>query len=376
MRLGINGWRLAATRTGVGRYLSSLIRHWRRGASRVFDRITLYTQSALPADTVVPDGVDVCVLGPAMRLIAWENLRLGPSTRDEVLFCPSYTRPIVVHGRPVVATHDVVYCAHPELFPASQRWFYTPAYRWSARHAALVIADTEAVKADIVRFFGVDAGRIRVTYLAPAECFRPLGGDAVRGRVRANGLALDEPFFLSVGKMTGRRRPLVMVEAFARLVRRTSLPHHLVIVGPRETGAAAEALAAGLGIGARVHLAGFLDDEDVNRLYNAADALVMPSMYETGSLPVVEAQAAGLPVICVRNPGMSEITGDVARFFDRLSPDALADPMIELAEDDRLRASLSARGLEHVRRFSWARCAADTMAVLEEAAALGRPALR
>jgi glycosyltransferase involved in cell wall biosynthesis len=369
MRLGINGWRLAGTRTGVGRYLSSLVAHWHAGASRVFSGITLYTPSPLPAGMALPNGMDVRVLRPAARMLFWENLRFGPAARDAVLFCPSYTRPIVVRGRPVVATHDAVYCVHPELFPVSQRWFYTPAYRWSARHAALVIADTEAVKADIVRFFGVDAGRVRVTYLAPAECFRPLGDGAARGRVRVRGLQLDEPFLLSVGKMTGRRRPLVMIEAFARLVQRTRLPHHLVIVGPRAAGAAAEALAAQLGIGARVHLAGFLDDEDVNRLYNAADALVMPSMYETGSLPVVEAQAAGLPVVCVQNPGMSEITGDAARFFDELTPEALTGAMIELAEDDGLRASLRTRGLENVRRFSWARCAADTMTVLEEAAA-------
>ncbi len=114
----------------------------------------------------------------------------------------------------------------------------------------------------------------------------------------------------------------------------------------------------------------YLSDEKINLLYNAAQALVMPSVYETVSLPVMEAQAVGTPVICIDTGGMREVTGGAALFVKTLEPELLAEAMTAMAGDASLRSRLRDAGLQNAARFSWERCAQETLAVLAEAANL------
>ena len=101
-----------------------------------------------------------------------------------------------------------------------------------------------------------------------------------------------------------------------------------------------DAISAQLGIGDSVRYCEYLVDEQINLLYNAAQALVMPSVYETVSLPVMEAQAVGTPVICIDTGGMREITGGAALFVSQLEPELLARAMTEMAGSAELRTRL------------------------------------
>jgi glycosyltransferase involved in cell wall biosynthesis len=369
MRLGINGWRLCAPHTGVARYLVNVIRHWTPATTSRFTAITLYTPRPLDRTQVpLPPNIRERVLGPDLPMLVWENARLGPAAGDDVLFCPSFSRPLLARGRTVVATHDVVYHVRPELFPASVRLFYRRLYDWSDRHAALVITDGEAVKRDIVRHCRVPAEKVRVTYLAPAACFAPLADRRTAEPARIRFVGADVPFFLFVGKMSGRRSLPPLLEAFARFRQQTGLPHRLLLVGLNPHQLDLGALTARLGIDDAVRYSGYVEDEDLNRLYNAAQGFVMPSVYETTSLPVMEAQATGAPVICIDGDGLREITAGAAIMIERLDPALLAEAMARLAGDAALRDRLRAEGLASAARFSWARCAAETMAILEEAA--------
>ena len=334
-----------------------------------FSRITLYTPHPIDRQQIpLPASIDEQVLASDWPMLVWENLRLGPASRDDVLFCPSFSRPLLARGRSVVATHDAVYHVRPDMFPLSVRLFYRRLYDWSDRHATLIITDAEAVKRDIVHFCGVPAGKIRVTYLAPAECFGLVKDRAELDRVRRQYVGSNTPFFLFVGKMSGRRSLPHLLDAFAQFKRRTGSGHRLLLVGLNPNQLDVRGLTRERNIEADVKSSGYVDDEELNRLYNAALSFVMPSVYETSSLPVMEAQATGLPVICIENPGMTEITGNAALRIPRLESSLLCDAMVRLAEDASLRGELSAQGLRNAARFSWRRCSADTLAVLEEAA--------
>lgn len=370
MRLGINGWRLCGPKTGVRRYLLNLLLHWTDPASAGFRDVTLYTPSAIDArGLAIPPAVRDVVLGPAWRMLVWENLRLGPSTRDDVLFCPSFSRPLVTSARTVVATHDMVYRVRPDLFPRSNA-FYSRLYEWSDRHATLIITDAEAVKDEIVHYCRVSPERVRVTYLAPAALFAPIVPSAADvAAVRRRWVGEDVPYFLFVGKITGRRSLPMLIEGFAEFRRRAGSDHRLLLIGPGTDASALQALSGRLGLEDAVRHAGFVPDAELNAVYNAATALVSAGVYETSSLPVMEAQAAGLPVVCFRNPGMVEITGGAAAMYDKPDPAHLADAMLSITEDDARRDDLARRGLQSASRFSWERCARETLSVLREAAA-------
>src|SRR5436309_1554890 len=146
MRLGINGWRLHGQLTGVGRYLSNVMRYWSEEAlAGRFDRITLYSPSPIDRDAFgLPAAIRVRVLGPHWRMLVWENLRFGPTVSEDVIFCPSFSRPLVARGRMVVTTFEATLKLHPEFYPARARLLYTPLYGWSSRHSKLILTATEA----------------------------------------------------------------------------------------------------------------------------------------------------------------------------------------------------------------------------------------
>ncbi len=371
MKLGIDGWRLVGRRAGVGRYLANVVSELTPELTHGFERVSVYTPK--PVDRVadqMPDHIRNVVLSPEMRMLLWSNVRLGPLTTDDVLFCPSYTRPLVTRARTVVATHDMVYRVRPDLFPRSAR-FYNRIYEWSDRHATLIVTDSEAVKDEIVHYCRVPASKVRVTYLAPPPMFVPLpASDPKLGDIRRRYVGGAVPYFLFVGKITGRRSLPLLLDAFARMKQRTGLDHRLLLAGAGTDSPELVAASRAFGVEQDVVHAGFVPDELLNAVYNAATALVTGAVYETNSLPVMEAQAAGLPVVCLRNPGMIEITDGAAAMYDRADADAMCEAMMRVAEDEGHRQDLSARGLVSAARFSWARCARETIAVLGEAATL------
>ena len=370
--LGVSGWRLHGQRTGVGRYILNLIRHWTPEivADR-FGGITIYTPEALPDDAAgFPAGVREKVIGPPMSMLAWENLRLGPSARETVMLYPSYSRPVLSRATPVVVTHDATMRLHPELYSRKDKLIYDPFYGWSARSSAFVITTTEAARLDIAREWNVDPEKIRVTHLASAECFRPLPQSLDRDEMRMRLTGSTTPFFLFVGKLSGRRNLPRLLEGFAEFRARSPHPHRLVIVGPQYAITAVEKMADDLNVRSSLVTRNFIADEELNELYNCADAFVMPSTYETVSFPIMEAQAAGTPVICIDTPGSREITGGEALLIPRLDVKELFDAMVRIVSDRQLHAGLAERGLRNSNNFSWERCAVKTLDVCAEAARL------
>jgi glycosyltransferase involved in cell wall biosynthesis len=371
VRLAVNGWRVHGKRTGIARYLLNIVRGWtpERVGDR-FDEIGFYcAQDADREELGLPAPVDLRVLPSKQPMLVWENTRFARAATEDVAFHPSYSIPLIRRGRSVVATHDMVSVIHPELFSPNQRRFYNRLYRWSARHATLVITDSQAARDDIVRLWGVPESRIRIVYLAPDEMFGRLNGD---GRVVAahhRFVGDGSPFFLFVGTLSGRRNVPLLLEAFAELKRRGATgAHKLVIVGRDVEGVDVAGRARALGIERDLVHREFISDEDLVLLYNAAESYVAPSAYETSSLPTLEAQVSGTPVITIDTMGNREVTGGAAVLIPRLEVRELAGAMERMATDPALRARLVAEGVESVARFTWNRSSATTLDVLTEAA--------
>ncbi|MEP7131768.1 MAG: glycosyltransferase family 1 protein, partial [Acidobacteriota bacterium] len=319
MKIGINGWRIHGRRTGVGRYLYNVIRYWDRElVGNRFEEINFYSPKPVDRrDISLPENIREKVLGPEAPMLVWENLRFGPGAADDVLFCPSFSRPLVARGRTVVTIFEATLKLHPEQFPRSH-WYTVPEaylklYEWSGRHATLVLAGNEAAANDLVTGFGFDRRKIRVVPLAPPEEFRPMKEDPRLPDIRRRYVGEDVPFFLFVGKMTPRRNVPMLMKAFAALKRRRpKLPHRLLVVGLNTVHHDLGALSRELGLGNDFTHHEYVPDGDLLLLYNAAEAFVLPYSYEAVSLTTMEAQATGTPVITADTPGMREGTGGKA----------------------------------------------------------------
>ncbi len=367
MRLGVNGWRLGGARTGIARYLHNVLVRWSADVvAPHFDAVTVYVPR--PLGEAVAPGLEQRVLRPDARMLVWENTRFGPAASDDVLFCPSYTRPLWRRGRTVVAIHDAVPALYPQLFGRAQP-LYNRLYSWSGRHSELVLTSTAAARDDIARHWAVDAATIRVIPLAADDAFRALEPDDAAARAAA-ALGFTDPYFLFVGKPTGRRRVTLLIEAFAAFKATTGAPHRLVFAGPPPDDPA-ELTAAARGAAQWVHHTGFASDELLNVLYNAATGMVWPSIYEVVSLPIYEAHAAGTPLACVDTRGSRETTGGAALFMPELTLATAVDAFTQLAAEPGLRADLRAAGLANAARYSWSRTAHETLAALADVAGGG-----
>jgi glycosyltransferase involved in cell wall biosynthesis len=111
---------------------------------------------------------------------------------------------------------------------------------------------------------------------------------------------------------------------------------------------------------------GFVSDEDLPALLSGALVFAFPSLYEGFGFPVLEAQACGTPVLTSTTSSLPEVAGEAALLVDPLSTEAIADGLVQLATDSALRQRLRTAGFANIQRFSWQRCACETVQVLEQ----------
>jgi len=155
------------------------------------------------------------------------------------------------------------------------------------------------------------------------------------------------------------------IDRLIRAYGRERRDYKLVIAGMRGFHAEAiERLIGELGVGTQVKLTGWISRTELYSLYDRALACVYPSTFEGFGMPVLEALAAGVPLLCSEIPPLREVAGDAALFFDPLSDDELARGLTRIVSDEPLRTKLAAKARERARTFTWERTAQETLDVL------------
>jgi glycosyltransferase involved in cell wall biosynthesis len=357
---------LLGRRTGVGRYLANLLREW--SATRTpFARIVVVTPQAV----ALPAGIENHVIPAVGPAGFWEHLivpaRLPPV---DLLFCPSYTIPLGYCGRTALTVHDAIQAALPGEFPFWYRYRFGAIYRWSARRADVVLADSRATADDVMRYYRVPERRVRVVPLGVDPIFRPVDPAPTLRRLGLD----DRPYVLFVGKMTKRRNLPALIEAFAEADRGG---HRLVLAGDNPQRLDLAGIAHRLRLGDRFRYLGFPTDDDLVALYSGATLVVYPSLREGFGLPIVEAMACGAPVLTVEASAMREVAPPgTAYLAPGVAASELVGPLRAALEDPVARAHIAAAGRRQAARFRWTETAAQTMeslaALVGEEVALGR----
>jgi glycosyltransferase involved in cell wall biosynthesis len=281
--------------------------------------------------------------------------------------------PLLHPHRSVVTVHDLGFLYHPEAHTLSQNLYLRWSTRHNARAATRILADSEATRRDLVHHYSIPDSKIAVVYPGRDETLAPVAEPALRSAVRAR-YGLADPYLLYVGTLHPRKNLVRLVQAFGSLLR--SLRD-----GPRTPMAGLQLVLAGqrgwlyddilaqvrkLDLSDHVVLTGYIPDADLPALLSGALAFVFPSLYEGFGLPLLEAMACGTPVICSNASSLPEVAGDAALLVDPRDTEALADALARLVVDEGLRRELVERGFRQMQRFSWRRCAEETLRVLEE----------
>ncbi|WP_258726390.1 glycosyltransferase [Cellulomonas sp. NS3] len=354
MLITLDATPLLGTRTGIGRYTAHLVAQLpgalaRRGAEGAV-RVTTWTARGGRL-TDLPAGVrQVGPRVPARVLRALWSRGDRPRVeslvgRTDVFHGTNFVSPPTRAAREVVTVHDLTYALHASTVSADSLRYAELVPR-ALRRGAHVLVPSDAVADAVREHYSLGADRVSTT---------PLGVDPVWFEVAPpsatwlDDRALPHDYLVFVGSLDPRKNLRVLLEAHARLRADDTDAPDLVLAGPagRDTS-----LAGRPG----VHLTGWLPDADLRTLVAGARALVLPSLDEGFGLPVVEALAAGRPVVTSRAPALLEVGGRHARTAPAEDADALADALgavLRDADDDASRRERRA----WAERFSWSRCA-------------------
>jgi glycosyltransferase involved in cell wall biosynthesis len=293
--------------------------------------------------------------------LAWN--RLGWPPLDRLVGAPldlvHSPHPLLIparHARRIVTIHDLFFLKHPEMSDAEIRRDYVALVREHARQADGVLCVSEHTASEARRLLDVPPEKIAVTPLGVDPGFRErLPEESVEARLRR--LRLPRGGILYVGTEEKRKNLVSLVMAYLSLARRRPEAPPLILAGPGSSWA-----QGGTRIGPQIRATGYLLRDDVRALMAASALLVLPSLEEGFGLPVVEAMAAGLPVVCSRGSALEEVAGDAAELVDPRDPTALAHAIERLLDDPDAAEALRRRGLERSRRFDWQDTAARTLA--------------
>ncbi len=372
MLIGIDASRAtAARRTGTENYSLHLIRGLL--AEGTGHRYRLYFNQS-PKPDLFLGSADWRVI-PFPRLwtharLSWEMMRDPP----DLLFVPSHVLPVVDPAKSVVTVHDLGYHYYPEAHTLSQNVYLRWSTRYNAHSAVRVLADSEATRRDLVAFYGIREDKVSVVYPGRDETMAPTRDPARIERVCARH-GVTGPYLFYVGTLHPRKNLVRLVQAFASLLRSedsgwTEPDGRLQLVLAGQKGWFYEEIFAQvrkLGLVDRVVFTGYVPEDDLPSLLSGALAFVFPSLYEGFGLPVLEAMACGVPVVCSDASSLPEVAGQAALLVDPLDTEAWAEALRRVTTDQDLRRTLVEHGSEQVRRFSWRRAAQETLQVLEEA---------
>lgn len=381
MRIAFNGLFLQDSGSGTGQYT----RHLLEALGRV-DGVNEYVILS-PRDVAdVPDTPSTFTWrtapvgqlergGRNVEKLVWEQYTFAAAAKREharLMHVPHFAPPLLTHGIPSIVTiHDVIPLRLPAYRTSPAAVAYAQVVAQAAKRTAMVIADSEFSKRDIMELIGLPEDRIRVILLAPAPQFRRIA-DAERLRAVRERYGLGERFVLCIAGLDQRKNISTLIAAFAAAFHEIGDPElRLFISGdPKRLGTTPlfpdwRPLAATLGIGNQV-LCDFVAEGDKPALYSATSCFVYPSLYEGFGLPPLEAMACGAPVVSSERTSLPEVVGRAGILVNPEDPDALGDALRRVLTSRELRDDLRARALAHSKRFNWAQVAVETSAVYAE----------
>ncbi len=286
----------------------------------------------------------------------------------QLIHGPANALPLLRFGLPgVVTIHDLAIYDHPEWFPAGQWFATTVVVPQSARRARVIVCPSEATKRAAVRLFGVDPERCRVIPHGVETEFALPASASVRAEVTAR-YALPDRYLLQLGTVQPRKNYVTSLRALARIPLGKRMP--LIVAGAFgwNYDSVVDTVRE-LDLRGWVRFVGYAGMPDLPALYQMADAVLFPSLDEGFGLPLLEAFAAGTPVVASNAGAIPEVAGDAALLSAPEDAQELADNLLRLLTDGQLRERQVASGRARAALYTWSASAAAHRDVYESVVA-------
>ena len=266
----------------------------------------------------------------------------------------------------VITVHDLSWIKFPEVHPQSRVRAMNKYFERGLSQSSFLITDSAYVRDEVVDVFGYPEERIKSIPLGVDASFMPRSSDQTIEVLERHALKHGS-YILLVGTIEPRKNITTALEAFMALPKKMRLEVPLVLVGMRgwlhdELDIRLNSLIAS----GEVRRLGYVPQADLPFLFSGALTLVFPSIYEGFGLPPLEAMASGVPVITSHASSIPEVVGLGGLMFDPRDVFGFSGSMRELIANRSRRDALGELALEQSKRFSWERCAMDTLGIYHQ----------
>lgn len=269
-------------------------------------------------------------------------------------------------GLSVCTFHDLSVFTWAHCHPPERIRFMHKEITLTLKRADMLITDSEYTRQEVASYFGWPLERIRAVPLASSSDFRPRTLDELHMVLARYGLKAGG-YCLHVGTLEPRKNLDTLLDAYILLPQPVRQQWPLVLVGYR--GWRSEKLHARIEVAMAegwMRYLGFVGTEELPLIFAGARLFVFPSLYEGFGLPVLEAMASGIPVVCSNSSTLPEVAGGAAAMCAPQDVDALCQLIEAGLEDEIWRSKAKSKGLLQAGTFSWQRCAEETVAVYSE----------
>lgn len=376
MKIAIQAADLDSSRIdGTRVYILNLLRYF--GKLDKTSQFLIYHKDDFNPELIPPNFPNYKTIAKSKKYF-WTQTFFAYSIRKEnpdVLWMPMHNVPIIRRRgvKTVVTIHDLAFKYFPRMFAKKELWKINLLTKIAVALADKIITISESSKRDILKFYpGAKPENIKVIYhgfdseLYGRERNREKEKE-IKGRYSING-----PYIIYIGAIQPRKNLEKLVEAFEMLKsKNTEVSENiknlkLVLAG--EKAWLSDGVFEKIGKSPDkddIICPGKIDFESLGHLLRGADVFVFPSLYEGFGIPILEAFAARVPVICAGNSSLPEVGGEAALYFEGSNANQLADQIEKILNSEELRKDLVAKGLEQIKKFSWEKCAQETLDYLK-----------
>lgn len=260
----------------------------------------------------------------------------------------------------VITVFDLVWLHHPQLLNIDNFFILPLLAGRSIKNSDFVLTISNQVAQGIAREFSISQEKILTTYLGISHEFKLLD-KTESAEFIAKKYKVSSRYILFLSNIEPKKNITNLLKAFRILKDEYNYDYQLILAGAKRWNASSifrnyKRLKFS---SEEAKFLGYIDFQDLPKLYSGASMFILPSLYEGFGLPVLEAFACGAPVVVSDIPVFREILGEAALFVDPHSPKDIAGAMSKVLTNSTLAQGLIQKGLERVKLFSWEKAVKD-----------------
>jgi len=247
----------------------------------------------------------------------------------------------------VVTIHDLIFIRYPHLFSAIDRKIYLRKFKSACNRADKIIAISKQTKSDIMEFLKIEPNKIEVVYQGCNKVFQsPISEEKIK--TVCTKYNLPQNFLLNVGTIEERKNLLTILKSIKELP-----TQHLVVIGNgKEYKNKCQKYISDNNLQNRVHFLPGLELEEMAAIYQKADILIYPSIFEGFGIPILESLFCKTPVITSKQGCFSETGGEQTLYINPLSVSELTAAITKVKSDSNLRQQMIEEGYQYAQNFT------------------------